>query len=1078
MERIRKYLGPKQLLRVEAMFTDLEQELRAARRSQLDSSEDVEKALEEILESSETFILDEIERMLDARELKSMDLQKMGAAVFDEEAAVLDEFQELAFRLRQKYSAASDSEPLASENQVRADKGAGHPEVVENPLENLTTTVRVADGGEYEERHVNDPLDSTLDSSLHAPDRGFEEDVGHFNKNKENQGIFKDPEEIQKGPQAILENTLDMGFGFDVEQPSSGSLDSSSVSDYREEEPEGSPSSSVFVNIGSLLLLAQECFGVYAEMLIAALPEEWQPGPTFHGLPWRAVASTGAVGLLTLLAFLWRTVLAVKSKTYLLTEKQLAQKIKQLCDEKSEALVKISDLKKRIDECEELLQESEKSACSTQRENVELKESFKELQKRSQQMREEMEGLSTEMEKERRRTQEQNEMISKTEKEMEKFRRTIKGNKDELSKVRVLMDEARSREDVLKAQVTSFQKENGALKDKKKSLLREARDWEDKHKDLSDKIKVFQKSQKELEDTLEHKQNELEVLSDCIAELRQLESCDAAELQRGGALVLNGEAAAEKRSDAMKNRIKQMMDVSRVKTTLSIVEDERNRYLEKLLGEEKQRHELEEQIKKLEHDRASLHGEKSQLQSQFHTIQQKLEIMNELYQQKENALQQKLTQEEFERREKETKLTEVDGKALRAEEELRAYKLRIQEVEEELQKTERSYKTQIAAHEKKAHENWLNARGSERALVEEKRETANLRQKLVEVNDKLAEFQRPLFKPTPGRPDQQIPPLRRGDSYGPSPVSGGAPSPPLMIEGPGRPPSAPVGRRSEPFGRPPSEPHSRYSDLGHPLPPRPDVYVPRTSSPSCLDGSSPPVEAEARPSPPPAQEAPEGPEARISKSQGPSFLGSPIRDFPVPGPPMQPKGHGPPPPMGGPHLPPPHGPPPSMPLNGHPPMISPGHDLRHPLPRPGMSPYGPPRHYGPLPPPYIRGPPPPMRDYPMGPPPFGPQDFHPEMREPPHGPGSTPSHPGLCPPAPYRPLLAEITPNPCCHRHTWGWGPGTFRRGPTPALTSAGTTPPHRWAGDPETRQPLHWTDPRLTLTPFIRGRSHFQTGN
>ena len=39
-----------------------------------------------------------------------------------------------------------------------------------------------------------------------------------------------------------------------------------------------------------------------------------------------------------------------------------------------------------------------------------------------------------------------------------------------------------------------------------------------------------------------------------------------------------------------------------------------------------------------------------------------------------------------------------------------------------------------------------------------------------------------------------------GDSYGPSPVSGGAPSPPLMIEGPRRPPSAPVGRRIDPYG--------------------------------------------------------------------------------------------------------------------------------------------------------------------------------------------------------------------------------------------------------------------------------------
>lgn len=47
-------------------------------------------------------------------------------------------------------------------------------------------------------------------------DMGLEEDVGHFNRNQDNQ-----PEEIQRGPQAILENTLDMGL-VDMEHPSSG----------------------------------------------------------------------------------------------------------------------------------------------------------------------------------------------------------------------------------------------------------------------------------------------------------------------------------------------------------------------------------------------------------------------------------------------------------------------------------------------------------------------------------------------------------------------------------------------------------------------------------------------------------------------------------------------------------------------------------------------------------------------------------------------------------------------------------------------------------------------------------------
>lgn len=55
----------------------------------------------------------------------------------------------------------------------------------------------------------------------------------------------------------------------------------------------------------------------------------------------------------------------------------------------------------------------------------------------------------------------------------------------------------------------------------------------------------------------------------------------------------------------------------------------------------------------------------------------------------------KLTQEELERREKETKLTEVDSKALRSDEELRALKQKIRDVEEEMQQNEQTLRNEV-----------------------------------------------------------------------------------------------------------------------------------------------------------------------------------------------------------------------------------------------------------------------------------------------------------------------------------------------------------------------------------------------
>ncbi|XP_041099977.1 transport and Golgi organization protein 1 homolog, partial [Polyodon spathula] len=408
------------------------------------------------------------------------------------------------------------------------------------------------------------------------------------------------------------------------------------------------------------------------------------------------------------------------------TEKQLGERVLQLFEEKCEVLEKISELKQKIKESEQQLVESEKTKSSSAHENEKLQEAFKALQKNNENLMEKLRTLQSAVEEERRKNLHQEERLSDTQKSFKKLQSLINSKSAELSKVQTCLEEARLKEAAVKAELQSVLKENNTLKDSNKNLLKEARSWEEQYRELSEQMKTLQKSQKDSEDTIARKDNEIKVLSDCITELRQLETeakCETVELQKGDAK--SNEETQGKKNDAMKNKIKQMMDI---KTTLTIVEGERDRYKAKLLAEENSRHQLEEQIQKLEHGHASLKSEKSHLEIEFKTMEQKLDIMDKLYQQKENALQQKLTQEEYERREKEQKLSEVDSKAVQAREELKIYKQRIQEIGEELQKTDRFYKIQIASYEKKAHENWLNARAAERTLVEEKRETSNLRQ--------------------------------------------------------------------------------------------------------------------------------------------------------------------------------------------------------------------------------------------------------------------------------------------------------------------------------------------------------------
>ncbi|XP_016362360.1 melanoma inhibitory activity protein 3-like isoform X2 [Sinocyclocheilus anshuiensis] len=981
MERMQKYFGLKNLFKIEAMFSDLDLEMKSARELQTDT-EEIERTLDQIMEASENSILDATEDILNERERKS---QQKEPEAYDFEAAILDAFQEIVFALRQKYSAASDSAPLVEEELLASETDE---KVDSEEVKALESDIEMTEPPKSPETHeeqndseviLNSELNMNEDLSR-TKDVGLEEDGGHFNRNKDAQIGFEDTEEIQKGPHAILENPVDIGFHFEVD-PSSGSLESPSVSDFHDTEASSdSSSSSTSDDLWGFVLLVKEYLGVYGEIVITALPEEWRPGPNFHGVPWEPVVATVVAGALTVLMFFWRTILAIKGRTYQLTEKQLRDKIQQLLNEKSDAANKITELNGMIKEREELLKNSEKSLSSSQQEVKGLKNHHQKLQSQWEQMSGSVSQLNQKIVDTQEENSNLNEKIAKMHQRIEKYQKTLKSYDEERAKVHVLMDEAKLREDALKAQVLSFEKENGALKEQKKSLLRDAKDWQEKHKKLSEEIRVYHKSQKELEDSLVHKENEIDVLSSCIAELNRLGAGDPAELQKDDAKMSNGEDA-EKKMDSMRLRIKQMMDVSRIKATLGVVEDERNRYMESLLAEQKARQELEEQYQKVMHDQMNLNNEKTHLENHFKNLQQRLEITTELYQQKENALQQKLTQEELERREKESKLSEVDSKALCSEEDVRALKQKIKDIEDEMQQNERSLKSEVAIQEKKAHENWLKARTSERTLVEERRESATLRQKLVEYGDKISDLEQSLFKLNSGPPDRHMQPQRRSDSYGPSPVSGGAPSPPLMIEGPGRPPSAPVGRRGEPFGpRPPSDPHGRFSELGHPLPSRPEMFPPMSSSPCAHDGPMTALVSETAEASEQVSSEPVEPLSK-SQSQG-SFLPSPIRDSPV----LPPKSYGPP---------------------VMPPMMIRLH-MMPPEPRyrpPPMDSYGPPPPigpFGPVPPPFGRGPP----LGPLPPPPLGPRDIPPEFFGPrglpprPFPPGTLPP-PGAMIPPPY-----------------------------------------------------------------------------
>ncbi|XP_071463846.1 transport and Golgi organization protein 1 homolog [Marmota flaviventris] len=536
--------------------------------------------------------------------------------------------------------------------------------------------------------------------------------------------------------------------------------------------------------------------------LFTTLPDDTQPGPDFYGLPWKPVVFTVLFGFVSFVIFFWKTIL-VKDRVYQVNEQQISQKVNNFTKE-NELKQKLSNYKQKM---KKQVKEIMKQNMILSDEATKYKDKMKLLEKDKELLDERVKSLHVMLESEREQKAKNQDLIMENKKLIEKLKEVISVNTSELSELQIVLNEAKLREEKVKLECCRLQKENTMLKKKKEQLQQEVKDWSTSHAELSEQIKSFEKSQKDLQVALSHKEDTINASTNCITQLNWLqcesESEDQNREEESDELT-NGEVAGDL-NKKIKDQIKQMMDVSRTQTTISVVEEDLKLLQLKLRASMSTNCNLEDKIKKLESNCSSLQSSKVGLEEKCKTLRQKVEILNELYKQNEMALQKKLNQEEYERLEKEQRLSAADEKVVSPVEEVKNYKRRIEEMEEKLQKTERSFKNQLAMQEKKAHDNWLKARSAERAVAEEKREAANLRQKLLEMAQKMAMRQEEpvIVKPMPRRPNLQNPPLRGplspNGSFGPSPVSGGECSPPLTAEPAGRPPSATLNRRDMPI---------------------------------------------------------------------------------------------------------------------------------------------------------------------------------------------------------------------------------------------------------------------------------------
>ncbi|KAG7280972.1 hypothetical protein CRUP_022983 [Coryphaenoides rupestris] len=613
--------------------------------------------------------------------------------------------------------------------------------------------------------------------------------------------------------------------------------------------------------------------------VMLALPDDIRPGPDLYGVPWEPIIITSLVGLLTVLVLSCRCYSSVKSRIYQGKERRVAKHIAALLNEKCKVLEAVSQVQTECDELEGVLRDSGVLAQTEKAEHLELK--FSQLECSKKDFERDLEVLKEQLEMQREHRIQEEKMIAELEESIRKSEKETKELQSQEEEAVTTLKIYNMNSERLQRNLVSAEEENILLKESNTQLSVQMEGWVERVSELEEEMSRCEGAHSVMQQDVDTKDHRIKYLTDRLLGMKAWDS-DLEQEEEGERDVSNGDE-----NERHLQKVQKLIYAAKLNADLKSMDEDKDRTFSKLNDEIQAKEELQQAIKGLEDERSSLQTQAENYTEQVQRLQQRLLIMTEMYQENELKLHRLLTVEEKERLHKEEKLNKADENISLAMEELDNYRHQAENMEEELEKTKQSYQTQISAHEKKAHNNWLAARSAERDLADIRRENALLRQKLTDTQFKLDTIDKDpyaldsLARPLPFRGERS--------SYGPSslgrPTSETRPflSPPTLME---------CSRLSPRVPRVPLDPPAGGRELE------------RSGGPHSDGSNSPTWERDRR-----------GPPLTL----GP--LGPPGYMFPEPGAPMYRR----PPPMG---LPPPHlmhpGPPgPPRPPRDHPAALGP-----------------------------------------------------------------------------------------------------------------------------------------------------------
>lgn len=283
--------------------------------------------------------------------------------------------------------------------------------------------------------------------------------------------------------------------------------------------------------------------------------------------------------------------------------------------------------------------------------------------------------------------------------------------------------------------VLELQEKNGALRVELENLEMEKRQIEkerdetsERCKELDQQIRTKEEENSKLQDEMDEKENEIEVLRECMAQINNG--------KLDGEAVQDFETPEEDpdiKEQLKTERLKQIVESTQSLANLKKCEKEKEYFQEGYLEELEKREKAEEEVKRLKEEVEQLSKDVSIFKNSSTEYHIKLETLQHYFKQQETELHRKLSVEEQSRLDFQKKYEEIIGHSSSAVEETSTLKSQNEDLKIEIKEMERSIKDMKIASEKETHELWIKNRQINRDLEEMKRERDIYRKRLLEA---------------------------------------------------------------------------------------------------------------------------------------------------------------------------------------------------------------------------------------------------------------------------------------------------------------------------------------------------------